>query len=300
MRLRLALPAVRISYFGVRGSCPCSSESQRRYGGNTSCVLVEIEGEPPLILDMGTGLRALGHHLTTSLAATGLPLRATALLTHLHYDHVLGTPFFPPMRDPGALVEVYGPAQEGTTLQATMAGMVRPPFFPVDIVDFRGELVYHDLAPGSELHLGSVTVVARQVNHVGTTFGFRIEAGGAVVAYIPDHQAPLDRTEVEDEVLALCDGADLLLHDAQYTDEEFAELADWGHSTPAYAVRVAAEAGVRRLDLFHHDPGHTDEQLDEMLTAARRVSEMIGGPEVHSAHEGGTVEIDGRNRTDRR
>jgi len=293
-RPRLACPPVRISYFGVRGSCPCSSEEQRRYGGNTSCVLVEVDGEPPLILDLGTGLRALGHHLGRSLRASGLPLRATALLTHLHYDHVLGTPFFPPMRDPGALLEIYGPSQDADTLHATMAGMVRPPFFPVDLTGFRGELRFCDLEPGSTLRLGAITVHARPIRHVGTTLGYRIEADGAVLAYLPDHQAPLDRAEVEDEVRALCEGADLLVHDAQYTDDEFAELADWGHSTPGYAVRVAAEAGVRRLDLFHHDPVHTDDELDEMLASARAVSEAIGGPEVHSAHEGDVVEVGGR------
>ena len=103
---------MRISYFGVRGSCPCSSDRYRRYGGNTSCVLVEVDGEPPLILDLGTGLRALGDHLQASLKASGLPLRATALLTHLHYDHVLGLPFFSPMRDPGALLECTGPRRK--------------------------------------------------------------------------------------------------------------------------------------------------------------------------------------------
>ncbi len=107
---------MRITYFGVRGSCPVSSDQQRRYGGNTSCVLVEVDGEPPLVLDMGTGLRALGHHLNAAAGAPPAgPLRGNALLTHLHYDHVLGTPFFPPMRDPGALLEIYGPAQVART-----------------------------------------------------------------------------------------------------------------------------------------------------------------------------------------
>ncbi len=293
-RPRLASPPVRISYFGVRGSCPCSSDEQRRYGGNTSCVLVEVDGEPPLILDMGTGLRALGHHLAATQQATGLPLRATALLTHLHYDHVLGTPFFPPMRDPGALLEVYGPAQEDGSLHAAMAAMVRPPFFPVAMDGFRGELRFHDLDPSAPLHLGPIVVRAQPVSHVGTTFGYRIEADGVALVYLPDHQAPLDRSTVPPEVRRLCEGADLLLHDAQYTDEEFAELADWGHSTPGYAVRVAAESQVGRLDLFHHDPAHADDQLDEMLAAARAISGQIGGPEVHSAREGQSVEVGGR------
>jgi len=282
---------VRITYFGVRGSCPTSSDQQRRYGGNTSCVLVEVDGEPPLILDMGTGLRALGHHLNVPLVAAGRPLRANALLTHLHYDHVLGTPFFPPMRDPGALLEIYGPAQVPGSLQETMAGMVKPPFFPVHMADFRGELRYHDLGPDDGFALGGIAVTVRTIPHIGNTLGFRIEADGVSVAFLPDHQAPLDRTTVAEAVLDLCHEVDLLIHDSQYTEDEFVELFDWGHSTPAYAVHVATRAGARRLDMFHHDPGHTDRQIDAMMRAARKIAQSVGKVEVTAAKEGTTVEL---------
>jgi len=284
---------VRITYFGVRGSCPTSSDQQRRYGGNTSCVLVEVDGEPPLILDMGTGLRALGHHLNVPLVAAGRPLRANALLTHLHYDHVLGTPFFPPMRDPGALLEIYGPAQVPGSLQETMAGMVKPPFFPVHMADFRGELRYHDLGPDDGFALGGIAVTVRTIPHIGNTLGFRIEADGVSVAFLPDHQAPLDRTTVAEAVLDLCHEVDLLIHDSQYTEDEFVELFDWGHSTPAYAVHVATRAGARRLDMFHHDPGHTDRQIDSMVRAARKIAQSVGKVEVTAAKEGTTVELRG-------
>ena len=282
---------MRITYFGVRGSCPCSSDQQRRYGGNTSCVLVEVDDEPPLVLDMGTGLRALGHHLNAALVPTGRPLRGNCLLTHLHYDHVLGTPFFPPMRDPGALLEIYGPSQADDSLQSTMAGMVKPPFFPVHMSDFRGELRYHDLNGRDEFQLGGITVRARTIAHIGNTLGFRIEADGASVAYLPDHQAPVDRTTVSTEVLELCEGVDLLIHDSQYTEDEFVELFDWGHSTPAYAVHVANVAGAKRLDMFHHDPGHTDRQLDAMLRSARQVAQSTGKVQVNAAKEGGTFDL---------
>ncbi|MGO9913066.1 MAG: MBL fold metallo-hydrolase [Acidimicrobiales bacterium] len=285
---------MRITYFGVRGSCPCSSDQQRRYGGNTSCVLVEVAGEPPLILDMGTGLRALGVHLNAPLMASGRPLRGNALLTHLHSDHVLGTPFFSPMRDPGALLEIYGPAQSGSSLQVTMASMVKPPFFPVHMDDFRGELRYHDLGSDDEFTLGGVAVKVRTIPHIGNTLGFRIEADGVGVAYLSDHQAPVDRMTVDDAVLDLCEGADLLIHDSQYTEEEFVELFDWGHSTPGYAVHVANEAGVRRLDLFHHDPGHSDRQIDSMLRSARQIAHATGKLEVNAAKEGTSFELQGR------
>ena len=208
-------------------------------------------------------------------------MRGNCLLTHLHYDHVLGTPFFPPMRDPGALLEIYGPSQVDDTLQATMAGMVKPPFFPVHMADFRGELRYHDLKGNDEFQLGGISVKVRTVPHIGNTLGFRIEADGASLAYVPDHQAPVDRTTVAPEVLELCEGVDLLIHDSQYTEDEFVELFDWGHSTPAYAVHVATQAGARRLDMFHHDPGHTDRQLDV---------DAAGGP------SGGPVDRQGRGQ----
>jgi ribonuclease BN (tRNA processing enzyme) len=257
-------------------------------------VLVEVAGEPPLILDMGTGLRALGHHLNGPLVAAGRSLRGNALLTHLHYDHVLGTPFSPPMRDPGALLEIYGPAQADSSLQMMMAEMVKPPLFPVHMADFRGELRYHDLGTDDELVIGGITVKVRTIPHIASTLGFRIEADGVTVAYMADHQAPLDRTTVADAVLDLCEGADLLIHDAQYTEDEFVELFDWGHSTPAFAVHVATRAGVRRLDLFHHDPGHSDRQIDTMLRAARQIAGSVGQVEVGAAKEGVTFELRGR------
>ncbi len=281
---------MRITYFGVRGSCPCSSDQHRRYGGNTSCVLVEVAGEPPLILDLGTGLRALGDYLLPPLKAAGVPLHATALLTHLHYDHVLGLPFVGPMRDPGAVLDVYGPSQEGTSLHDVLAGMVQPPFFPVHMADFRGEIRFHDLDGSCEFSVGSIQVKVRPIPHIGHTLGYRLEAEGRAMVYISDHQAPVDRRTVDKEVVELCEGADLVIHDAQYTDEEFVTLSDWGHSTAAYAVLVARESGARRLSLFHHDPAHTDKEIDRMLSHARRLAPRQA-LEVSAAAEGTSVDL---------
>jgi ribonuclease BN (tRNA processing enzyme) len=281
---------VKLTFFGVRGSCPCSSEQQRRYGGNTSCVLVEVRGEPPLLLDLGTGLREVGCYLRTARAGEPEPFRATALLTHLHYDHVLGLPFFSPLRDPGARLDIHGPAQPDGGLADVLAGMVRPPFFPISMDEFKGEMRGHDIEGSDEIAIGGIRVTARPVPHVGPTLGFRIEADGRSVAYISDHQAPVDRREVEKQVLELCDHADLVVHDAQYTEDEFEVLAGWGHSTPSYAVRVAGEAGARRLMLFHHDPAHSDTQVDRMLDTARRAAERYRC-DVTAASEGTTVDL---------
>ncbi len=281
---------MRITYFGVRGSCPCSSDRYRRYGGNTSCVLVEVAGELPLIIDLGTGLRALGDHLQAPPSVTGAPLRANVLLSHLHYDHVLGLPFFSPMRHPDAVVDVYGPAQEDG-LGETLASMVRPPFFPVHMAQFQGTFRFHELGETDDFAIGAVKVKVRSIPHIGRTLGFRLEADDRTLAYLSDHQAPPDLRAIEPNVLELCDGADLLLHDAQYTEDEFGALPDWGHSTANYAVQVARESGAKRLALYHHDPAHSDDEIDRMLREARELAAGTPALEVDAATEGGTVAL---------
>ena len=281
---------MQVTFYGVRGSCPCSGDRYRRVGGNTSCVLVTIDGDDPLILDLGTGMRALGEAIAPELRAEGRPLRANALLTHLHFDHILGLPFFGPLHDPGAVLHVYGPRQDGSRLEDTLPGAVQPPFFPVHMTDFRGEVRFTDTGD-EDFAIGTAKVRARSVPHRGNTLGFRIEADGHVLAYVPDHQAPLDRQVVADGVLELCDGADLVVHDAQYTDEEFVEKSDWGHSTVAYAVRVAAEAGAKRLLLFHHDPARTDRDADRLVRRARRLPEAARLDDISLASEGLTVDL---------
>jgi ribonuclease BN (tRNA processing enzyme) len=241
-----------------------------------------------MVLDLGTGLRALGTYLQSGTRGPVGPLEATVLLTHLHYDHVLGLPFFTPMQDPAAVLDVYGPRQDGGALGDVLAGIVTPPFFPIHMSEFRGELRFHDLVGSEVLALGSATVTVRSVPHVGHTLGFRIEADGVAVVYLSDHQAPVDRRSINENVLELCADADLLIHDAQYTDDEFSRLADWGHSTAAYAVHVATEARARRLMLFHHDPAHTDDEIDRILADARRTAPHL---DVSAASEGSSVEL---------
>jgi ribonuclease BN (tRNA processing enzyme) len=287
---------MHVTFFGVRGSCPCAGPEYRRVGGNTSCVLVSAEGEPPLVLDLGTGLRALGE----SLRANGnhvRPLQLNALLTHLHFDHILGLPFFAPLHETGAHLTLYGPAQEGEFLRTALERAVRPPFFPVKMVEFGGEIDVREVGgqsgaqPPEPVKLGQLVVQAARVPHPGTTLGFRIENGGRALVYLPDHQAPGDLSTVPDEVRSLCDGADVLLHDAQYTEQEFMAKPDWGHSTVRYAVRVAAETGVRRLFLFHHDPSHADRDIATLVRDARRLSDARRLEEVTVAKEGKTVEV---------
>ncbi|MGD9797498.1 MAG: MBL fold metallo-hydrolase [Acidimicrobiia bacterium] len=277
-----------MTFWGVRGSTPCASDRNRRYGGNTSCVTLESHGEPPIVLDLGTGLRRFGE--TQPLDGS---FHGTALVSHLHWDHVQGLPFFVPVLQAGATLDVYGPNQEEGSLDEAVRSFVRPPYFPVSVDDLPGEIRFHELE--GELAVGRARVLARQVPHIGITNGYRIEWDGVTVAYVSDHQSPeADDGEgdtVDEGVLELCAGADLLIHDAQYWPAEWDAKRTWGHCTVDYAVRVAAEAGVRRLALFHHDPAHADGEVDAIL---RRAREHAGYrvPEVLAAHEDLTVSFD--------
>jgi phosphoribosyl 1,2-cyclic phosphodiesterase len=281
---------VNVTFYGVRGSCPCSGDRYRRYGGNTSCLVIDIEGDEPLIVDLGTGLRALGDVLHKEVRALGTPLHATALLTHLHFDHILGLPFFGPLHDPGARLTVHGPAQPKGSLKDALHAAVQPPVFPIHMEQFRGEIITIDTRD-EDFSIGSAKVMARLIPHSGITLGYRIEAEGRTMAYLPDHQAPLDRRTIPDAVLELCQGVDLLVHDGQYTDDEFSTKADWGHSTAAFAVHVAAEAQVKRLLLSHHDPSHNDRDIDRILTLARRLPEAKELEDVSSAHESQSIDL---------
>jgi phosphoribosyl 1,2-cyclic phosphodiesterase len=268
-----------LTFYGVRGSCPCPSERNLRYGGNTACVALTSDGERPIVFDLGTGLRAFGD--TQPLDGT---FAGVALVTHIHWDHVQGLPFFPPADRSGASFDIYGPQQEEGSLADLVDDFVRPPYFPVKVGDLRGDYRFHEVLK-DELRIGRASVTVRPVPHVGPTVGYRVAWNDRIVTYVSDHQAPLDLQTVSESVLELAASADVLIHDAQYTPDEFAEKAHWGHCTIDYAIRVAKEAGVHTLVLFHHDPSHSDDRMDELLADAR-ASVGPGGPEVLAAYEG--------------
>ncbi len=252
-------------------------------------MAITVGDEPPIVLDLGTGLRPLGRELETRLDP-GAPIEMTALLTHLHWDHIIGLPFCTPLLKSGTKMDVYGPPQEGGTLHEVIDRVVIPPFFPVQVKELHGSIDFHEIQD-EDFAVGSAKVRVRRVPHVGTTLGFRIEADGASVAYVSDHQTPPDGRTVAKSVLELCDGADLVIHDAQYTDEEFPAKSTWGHSTIGYAVHVALEAGARRLALFHHDPDHTDGILDQIVDGAVKVPGASHLELVTAAAEGLTFDL---------
>lgn len=271
---------MQITFYGVRGSTPCAGASTSRFGGNTSSVVLSEAGHDPILLDLGTGLRYFGvDH------PVGQPLHAHALVTHLHWDHVQGLPFCRPLLDPGSSLTVHGPAHDGVGFDEGFDELMRPPFFPIRRQDLPGEIAFRTLAPGV-CEIAGASVLALEVPHTDTTFGYRIERNGVSVAYVSDHQQSADGCTIADTVLELCRGVDVLIHDAQYTPEEYAQKSEWGHCTVEYAVRVAAAAGVGRLVLFHHDPSHDDDMLDRLEAEARDLGRCHGVAVIDAAFEG--------------
>ncbi len=282
--------AVTVTFHGVRGSTPCHAPELVRYGGNTSCVSLDVAGADPILFDLGTGLRYFGNRL-----APGAPFVGTCLLSHLHWDHIQGLPFFAPLLQERSNVILYGPEQEGNaTLSSVFAETICPPLFPVDLAKLPGAIEFVECWESSfQLRCDDspIEVMSRPIPHVGNTVGYRVTAHGRSVAYLSDHQMPIDGSlTMSPGARELCAGADLVIHDAQYTPIEFARKSDWGHCTIEYAVWVAAEAGAKRLALFHHDPSHHDDMLDRLAEEAAVCGREFG-VDVFAAREGDTVEV---------
>jgi phosphoribosyl 1,2-cyclic phosphodiesterase len=254
---------VNITLWGTRGSLPNAGPETVRYGGNTSCVEVRGGDGTILVLDAGTGIRRFGAALTDT------PKRIDVLLTHLHMDHIQGLGFFAPLYDENAEVHIWGPPSATMTLRERLARYLSPPLFPVRIRDLPCRLVLHDMRPGC-LDIGCFRITASFVCHPGPTFGYRIAENGTSLAYLPDHEPVLCNEHVGHDPdwtsgYALAEGADTLIHDAQYTHDEYPEHVGWGHSAIEHAVAFAAATGVRRLVTFHHDPSHDDRALDAIV-----------------------------------
>lgn len=300
-------PTLLIRFWGVRGSVAVPGPDTVRYGGNTACIEVRY-GREIVILDAGTGIRELGKSLAREFA--GRSGRVSILISHTHWDHIQGFPFFAPAYRKRQRIQIRGGRGSGASLRQTVASAVESPFFPVALPEMPGTISFEEITT-QDFRLGPIRVRYAEINHPGYGVAYRLETPAGSLAYVPDHEVPLapaattaakrssrarrtsPTAEQRDAAMrALIQGVDLLIHDAQYTAAEYAERVGWGHSCVDATVRVAADAGVGRLVLFHHDPDRTDAQMDAILATARRQAKSLA-PRlvVEAAREGGEYRL---------
>ncbi|MCA1842234.1 MAG: MBL fold metallo-hydrolase [Actinobacteria bacterium] len=277
---------MKVSFWGTRGSLPSPRPGTTRYGGNTSCVEIRTRDGSVVILDAGSGIQRLSDF------GPGVD-RVDVLLSHLHMDHILGLGFFGALFQPDLEVNIWGPPSATFDLRARLSRYLSPPLFPVRLADLPCRLILHDVPRGT-FDLPGMSVTADLVCHPGPTLGYRLAADGAVLSYIPDHEPALGDAAFLDSPawtsgFPLMAGVDLLIHDAQYTDDEYPSHVGWGHSTLSQAMLLAEAAGATTFAPFHYDPGHNDSQLDRLFSAAFEARDWSF--EFAPAREGGTFTL---------
>ena len=284
---------MRVKFWGTRGTRPTPGRDTLRFGGNTACVEVRTSTDELIIIDSGSGICELGNELTG-------PVHAHLLISHTHWDHIQGFPFFGPNFTPGSRLTVIGPKGSMKSLQSAFADQMDPVYFPLSMDQMPVELEFKEMAPGETFEAAGVKVTTHTMHHPIATFGYRLEEDGRTFVFATDQEPWSDADELDEKVRALkdegrpaaeiealwprqyiewCRGADLLVHDAQYSAEEYRTHVGWGHSSFDYALLVARQAQARQLAFYHHDPMHSDHQIEAMVEEAL-------GSESHRKHRG--------------
>lgn len=300
--------STRLKIWGVRGSIPVPGPGTVRYGGNTSCIEIRADGEL-IVLDAGSGIRELGLALETEFGSR--PINLSLLITHVHWDHIQGFPFFVPAYNDKNEIQILGYGGAGSGLQEILKGQMATPFFPVALYDLPGKINIQKL-DSMDFKIGKVRVRSRLMNHPGVCVGYRILTSKGSIAYLPDHepyeafklhsakshllspeQTQKRAREDRAELVKFLQGSDILILDTQYTDEEYQAHIGWGHGSLSTAISLALDASVRKLVLFHHDPTHDDDMVDEMVQTARRIAAKSESYlEVEGAREGAEMALD--------
>jgi len=287
--VRIKLPdAIKVRFWGTRGSVPAPGQETLKYGGNTACVEMQC-GKELVIIDAGTGIRNLGTELLKQM-----PVKAAILFSHMHWDHIQGIPFFQPIYKPGNEFKLYGNRNWSTKLEYALKSQMQSPNFPVTLEELSNvgaKIEYIDIEAGTTFNVGAsgqITVRTAELNHPDKAFAFRIEYSGKNLVYATDTES---LPKPDERLVELARGTDLLIHDAQYTSEEYngangESRKDWGHSTPEAAAQVAVAANAKKLVLFHYAPHHDDATVDQMLQVASAIF-----PNTVAASEGMIIEL---------
>lgn len=280
---REPLVGLSVRCWGVRGSIPSPGEATTKYGGNTPCVEVRA-GDQRIIFDLGTGARVLGEH------NAGAPMDGHIFCTHYHYDHLQGLPFFGPVFDPHSRFTIMGPTRNGRTVKDVIVGQMQQPYFPVTAeMVFRAQLDYQPFAEGDRHQLGEALVTAVEVNHPGGNLSYRVDYRGKSVVFATDHEHGTDR---DGQLEKFARDTDVLIYDAMYSEDEYrgnsggTPKIGWGHSTWQASAKCAANAGVKQLLLYHHDPTRSDAALDAIVKQVRKLR-----PDTIAAREGHTIQL---------
>ena len=282
--------AYTVTFWGTRGSIPTPGVHTARYGGNTSCVAVTGARDQLVILDAGSGIRLLGREL---MRVASMPMNLDILLSHTHWDHIQGLPFFQPLNTRGNSVRIYGAAQAGVPLEEILDRQMDPVVFPVPLKALAADLRITEIS-GGRFEIDGFLVEAFRLRHPGTTLGYKLvpARGGRTIAYLTDNELGLGGSydvppDWRRELVRFLGGVDKLIHDGMYSEAMIESRAGWGHSTPEQAVDLAAEAGVRRLVLFHHEPEHDDGAVDALVIGARSyAAARAPGLQLEAAMEG--------------